>query len=142
MEIEKLLSPVVVRVEAGEPLTAAARRMWAHDIGALPVFDGQRLVGIITERDLVRAMTFHAAGGATVAAYMTNEPVTALAGEDAADVAERMLDLGIRHLPVTDGRRLVGMVSARDLLIEVAVHSRPAGTRMPADDQAGASAAS
>lgn len=126
MEIETLLSPVVVCAEAGEPLAAAARRMWAHDIGALPVLRGERLVGIITERDLVKAMAFGAGAGSTIAAHMTPNPVTVAPGDDAATVATRMLDLGVRHLPVTDGARLVGMVSARDLLMAAALAGRPA----------------
>lgn len=124
MVIEDLLSPLVVHAEATEPLAAAARRMWAHDIGALPVFDGQRLVGIITERDLVKAMTFRAGPDATVGAHMTPEPSTAAPGEDIGMVARRMLNLGVRHLPVVVGHRLVGMISARDLLMALAVPAR------------------
>lgn len=124
MVIENLLSPLVVRVDVAEPLTAAARRMWAHDIGALPVFDRERLVGIFTERDLVEAVTFRAGPDTTVAAHMTPEPSTAEPGEDVATVATRMLDLGVRHLPVAVGHRLVGMISARDLLMALAIPVR------------------
>jgi len=56
MKIEAIVTRLVVRAEASESLLAAARRMWAHDIGALPVFLGDTLVGIISERDVVTAL--------------------------------------------------------------------------------------
>jgi CBS domain-containing protein len=76
------------------------------------------LVGIVTERGLVRAIA-RAADPAEVpvAAYASSRPQTASVDQDAGAVVQRMLVLGVRHLPVTtsDGQ-LIGMVSMRDLL--------------------------
>jgi CBS domain-containing protein len=132
MEIEPLVTPLVVRAEGSESLAAAARRLWAHEIGALPVFDGDTLVGILSERDLVTATALGASSGAAVAAHMTPLPATAGPAESSAVVARRMLDLGVRHLPVVDGGRVVGMISATDLLTLVAWPERPAAESLQA----------
>lgn len=120
MEIESLATPLVVVAEASESLATAARRMWAHEIGALPVLDGGVLVGILSERDLVTAMALGSRTDAAVAAHMTHAPATAEPGEDTVCIARRMLDLGVRHMPVVKGGRVVGMLSASDLLAVVA----------------------
>ncbi len=93
MDIESLASPLVVVAEVSESLATAARRLWAHEIGALPVFDRGALVGILSERDLVTAMALGGGIDAAVAAYMTPIPATAEPGEDTVAVARRMLDL-------------------------------------------------
>ncbi len=120
MEIESIASPLVVTAEVSESLATAARRMWAHEIGALPVLDRGALVGILSEQDLVTAMALGGGIDAAVAAHMTLVPATAEPSEDTVAVARRMLDLGVRHMPVVDGGRVVGMVSASDLLNVVA----------------------
>lgn len=108
----------VFTAEADETLDEAADRMRWHAIGALPVFDdGHRLVGIITERDLTAAVADGADPAATqVADYMT--PAPAVLGPDSEFVvaARAMLELGVRHLPVVDGGRLVAVLSMRDVL--------------------------
>jgi CBS domain-containing protein len=120
MEIESLVTPLLVRAEASESLATVARRMWAHEIGALPVFADGRLVGILTERDLVTALALGSGAGAAVAAHMTRSPSTVSPTDEVSVVARRMLDLGVRHLPLVRGQEVIGMVSARDLLPLVA----------------------
>lgn len=93
--------------------------MESTQIGVLAVVDeAGRLVGIFTERDLVRAIARGAhPADVWVSAHASFRPETADVEEDSRDVARRMLELGVRHLPVTVGDdRLVGMVSMRDLL--------------------------
>lgn len=117
MKVHAMLSPGVISAEPSESLADAARRMRESQVGALAVIDGGRLVGILTERDLVDAMAEGLSPRVTsVAAYMTPEPVTVDSDDDCSDAALTMLELGVRHLPVTRGDALVGMVSARDLL--------------------------
>ncbi|HLH70969.1 MAG TPA: CBS domain-containing protein [Candidatus Dormibacteraeota bacterium] len=117
MEIRTFVRPEVIRGEVTEPLRVLAVRMRAHGIGALPLFEGERLMGILTERDVLAAVADGVAETAVAAAYMTPDPVTAEPWEDSTVVAERMLERGIRHLPVVEHGRLIGMVSARDLLV-------------------------
>jgi CBS domain-containing protein len=117
MQIRIVATPTVVQAEVGEPLVALARRMREHGVGALPVYDGERLVGIVTERDVVAAVADGVAGTALAEDRMTAEPATVSPLEDSSEVALRMVELGVRHLPVVDRGRVVGLVSARDLLL-------------------------
>jgi CBS domain-containing protein len=100
-----------------ETLEEAADRMSWHQVGALPVFDGQQLVGIITERDLTAALAEDAdLAGTPVSDYMTPAPTVLGPDSELAEAARKMLELGVRHLPVVQGGRLVGVLSIRDLL--------------------------
>lgn len=118
MRIGELTRQTVQTADLADTLTQAASHMRFADVSALPVTKAGRLVGILTERDLARA----AAEGVDpkthmVAAYMSLGPFVADPAEDSDDVVARMLDLGVRHLPMLDGDELVGMVSMRDLLL-------------------------
>ena len=108
---------VLITTERDDTLLDAAGRMNCYQIGALPVYEQHRLIGIITERDIVAAL----AEGAdpvttTVADSMTDRPVTVAPDDDLAVAIQRMADLGVRHLPVVEGYRLLGVLSMRDLL--------------------------
>jgi CBS domain-containing protein len=110
---------VLITAEPDDTLVDAAGRMNCFQIGALPVYELHQLIGILTERDIVAAL----AEGAdpkttTVAEYMTDRPVTVAPDDDLALAAHRMAELGVRHLPVVDRHRLVGVLSIRDLLVE------------------------
>ncbi|HEX8518999.1 MAG TPA: CBS domain-containing protein [Pseudonocardia sp.] len=89
-----------------------------YNVGAVPVLDGDALVGIVSERDIVRRL--HARGpglfDATVADLMTVDVVTCSPRDRAADLARVMTERRIRHLPVCDAGRLVGIVSIGDLV--------------------------
>jgi CBS domain-containing protein len=116
VKISELYHRDVLTAYADETVAAAARRMEQEAVGSPAVFEEGRLVGIVTERDLVRA----AADGADplttrVAAYMTHGVAIADAAEEASRVARRMINHGVRHLPVCQGDKVVGMISMRDL---------------------------
>src|SRR5438067_371075 len=118
MKISGIYRPEVVTAELSDNVSRAARRMRLHEISALPVVQHERLVGIVTERDITRAVAEEMdPNTATVADIMTQHPLVATPNEDAQAVATRMLEHGIRHLPVVDGHRLLGVISARDLLM-------------------------
>jgi CBS domain-containing protein len=107
---------VLVGTLPSERLLDAAIRMRRCDVSALPVSRGQRLVGIVTERDVVTAVADGVdPATSSVADYMTDRPVAVGPDEDVAVAARRMTELGVRHLPVVDAGRLVGMLSMRDL---------------------------
>ncbi len=111
---DQTIQSVSERVSARE----AAELMSQHRIAALPVMEGDGLVGIVTERDVTGRLV--AAGkdpeGTSVGEIMTRNPETV--GPDASpmDVLERMRSRGYRHIPVTDEQgRVVAIVGARDL---------------------------
>jgi CBS domain-containing protein len=94
-----------------------ANSMVKGRFGSAVVMEGSWLVGIFTERDVLRA----AASGSDltsspVSDWMTRDPVTAGPDVNADDAAETMMGQGFRHLPVVDGKTVLGIVSLRDIL--------------------------
>jgi CBS domain-containing protein len=121
MKVRELYTPHLLRADPGEDLAVAASRMEFHEIGALAVYERGRLAGIITERDILRAVGDGRNPELTpVAAYMVEDPVTVSPDTEASEAAATMVSLGVRHLPVVEGGGLVGMLSARDLLVDEA----------------------
>jgi CBS domain-containing protein len=117
MKVSDLAHHELFTAQEEETLDEAADRMSWHQVGALPVFEGQRLVGIITERDLTAAVAEGADPATTpVSDYMTAAPEVLQPDSELADAAHTMLQLGVRHLPVMQGGRLVGVLSMRDVL--------------------------
>jgi CBS domain-containing protein len=117
MRLKEVHRPELLTVDIDDNLAVAARRMEQAQVGALAVVAGERVVGLITERDVVRATARETdPAGVTVAAYSSG-PEPAGVEEASRQVVQRIPDLGIHNLPVTtsDGR-LIGMVSMRDLL--------------------------
>lgn len=111
-------------------LAEAARRLQARRVGAMVVVAGDRVVGIFSERDLVRAVAEDGAAALErpVSAYMTGQVVVALPTETVDELMGRMTDRRVRHLPVMRDERLCGIVSIGDL-----VKSRIAETVLEAE---------
>jgi signal-transduction protein with cAMP-binding, CBS, and nucleotidyltransferase domain len=119
MNVRSIFRPWVVSVDGDEQQAAAAERMQNEQVGSVVVTIGGRVAGILTERDLTRAI---AEGvdprGATAAEYMTTAPAAVHLDADIHEVASTMLEFECRHLPVMseDDQQVIGMVSIRDLL--------------------------
>jgi CBS domain-containing protein len=96
----------------------AARYMSERRVGAVSVLEGTRLVGILSERDIMgRVVARQLDPDRTrVADVMSRDLVVAQAGDSHEDGLRKMKQAGCRHLPVVEGDRLMGMVSLRDLL--------------------------
>lgn len=118
MRISELMQPEVWQTYPEESLADAAIRMRDHGVGSLPVFDGDDLVGILTERDVLWATADGAPPNVTaVGTYMSAPPIVVPPDADVVAACKLMVKHDIRHLPVVEAGRLKGMVSARDLLI-------------------------
>lgn len=108
----------VIAVQSIESVQAAAKKMAEHKIGALPVLEGERLVGIFTERDIIGKVV--APGLETSAVKVQDVMTTTLLFANADDTPDscsaKMKQANIRHLPVIEGEHLIGMLSIRDLL--------------------------
>jgi len=130
MKIRELYHRGVLTAYPDETVAMVAGRMQQEAVGSLAVIEEGRLVGIVTERDLVRAASDGADPlGTRVGAYVTHGVAVADADEEASRVVRRMLNFGVRHLPVFDGDKLVGMVSMRDLVaLEAWLPGEPAQT--------------
>ena len=107
----------VVSVRPDETVQVAIARMMEEGIGAVVVCEGPRLVGIFTERDVLRlAAEGSDFGSARLEDVMTRSPVTVEPDVHIVDAARMMGERGIRHLPVVEGENLHGMVGIRDVL--------------------------
>ena len=113
--VGEIMTADVLGLEPAAPLVDAAKRMHERRVGAAVVSERDRLVGIVTERDILRAVATGAIGG-SVADAMTHGPDTIGPDESAGQAAALMIHGGFRHLPVVDGGDVVGMVSIRDLV--------------------------
>jgi CBS domain-containing protein len=105
----------LLTVEETATLVDAAAAMTARTVGAVLVVANGRLTGILTERDVLRAVAAENVSG-RVADWMTRNPETVDADESAQQAGVVMIHGGFRHLPVIDGGKPVGIVSIRDLM--------------------------
>ena len=109
----------VYSVDADSSVLEAARFMMEHNIGAVPVLRNGELVGIFSERDVMnRVVAIGRMPGTTkVAEVMTPNPKAVSINETVDNSLFLMREHGFRHLPITDGKQLKGLVSLRDLLL-------------------------
>jgi len=105
-------------VGPGQTVADAARYMTERNVGAVCVLAGDRLVGILSERDMMKRVVAPNRDPATikVSEVMTPNPVIVEAGESRDKCAQIMKRAGVRHLPVIDGDKLLGLLSLRDIL--------------------------
>lgn len=115
--VRVIMSAPVASIEANATLADLAGLLTVELVGAVTIMNGDQIEGIVSERDIVRALAAGASPDDVWAAdVMTTEPITFDLDEPIANVAERMLDEGVRHMPVVSGGRVVGIVSERDVL--------------------------
>jgi CBS domain-containing protein len=115
--LEQIMTREVFLTEPGAAVSDVASRMLRGRFGSALVVDGPTLLGIFTERDVLRAAASAAdPASARVSDWMTADPVTAEPEMDADDAVEVMMSNGFRHLPVLDGARIAGIVSLRDIV--------------------------
>jgi len=125
--VGEAMSTTLLTVDATETLTDAAAQMDARGVGAVLVMNGERLSGILTERDVLRAVATGGVEGTNVGAWMTHDPDTIRPDERPGHAAAIMLHGGFRHLPVLDGDKAVGIISIRDLMRLVIDDEAPKG---------------
>ncbi len=114
-----------IEVAPEDTLGEVAERMSAVNVGAVVVKDYGRLIGILTERDMLKAMAARVhTSEARVRQWMTEDPITVPAETDVEEAAQIMLEHGFRHLPVVDeAGRVAGIASLRRV---VAARKAPA----------------
>jgi CBS domain-containing protein len=117
VKVRQVASRAVVIVGPTQTLREAARLMATHRVGSAVVQDAEHLAGILTERDVLKAV---AAGAepesSTVQDFMTSDVVTVGPEWDLIEAAGEMARRRIRHLVVYDGGQLLGILSVRDVL--------------------------
>ena len=116
MHVSDVMTEASVTESAGDSLRAAAERMWHQQTGSLLVTEDGRLTGIITERDILRAVALGAdPDRSTVDEFMTADVYTVPPDMPLQEAAREMAVRWIRHLPVVQDGKLAGVVSMRDV---------------------------
>jgi CBS domain-containing protein len=113
----EIVKPGFIAVAPEDTLGEVAERMSAQNVGAVVVKDFGRLIGVLTERDMLRAMAARVhTSDARVRQWMTENPITAGPDTTFEEAQRVMLDKGFRHLPVVDGDTILGIVSLRRIM--------------------------
>jgi CBS domain-containing protein len=117
MQISKIMSSKVQIADPNQSIREVAKLMAECDCGAMPVGENDRLVGVITDRDIaIRAVAAGKSPDTPVRDIMTKEVLYCFEDEDHDDVATNMAEVKVRRLPVLDAKkRLVGIISLGDL---------------------------
>ena len=115
MRISAIMTRAAVTDRPDDDLAAAARKMWEQQTGSLLVLQGEDLVGIVTERDVLRAVATGTPLDTPLSEVMSKDLITVEPGTSLREAARIMTERWIRHLPVLEAGRLVGVVSQRDL---------------------------
>jgi CBS domain-containing protein len=137
MQVADVMTRANVVDSPTDPLRSAADRMWKQQTGSLLVMDGDELLGIVTERDLMKAVARGADLDHTpVSSVMTTKVLTVSPQTSLPEAARHMATRWIRHLPVVDDEgRVIGMVSQRDLCgVLAALGSEGDLLEIPADE--------
>jgi CBS domain-containing protein len=125
--VGEVMTRNLLTVDPTETLHEAAEKMSERGVGAALVISNDHVSGILTERDVLRAVATGGVDGTHVAAWMTRDPETVDVGESTGQAAAVMIHGGFRHLPVLDGEKPVGIVSIRDLMKVVVDDESPRG---------------
>ena len=122
--VSKIMSKHPKTVGPAVSIVSAAKKMRTARVGSLLVKKGKQFVGIVTDTDIVRraVATSKPLGKLTVEKIMTT-PLCTIEGSESIDDAQEMMgDLGVRHLAVTKGGEIVGVVSVRDVMLSYRKH--------------------
>jgi CBS domain-containing protein len=115
MKISEVMTSAAVTDRPDDSLRQAAAKMREQQTGSLLVLDGEDLVGIVTERDVLHAVAIGTDLDIPISDVMSKDLITVEPATSLREAARIMTDKWIRHLPVLEGGRLVGIVSQRDL---------------------------
>ena len=121
------MSRDLLSVASDSTLAEAAGAMRARGVGAVLVLEQGSLDGILTERDILKAVATGSVEGARVADWMTRHPDTIESSDTTQHAAALMIHGGFRHLPVVDDGAVVGILSIRDLMRVALADSTPRG---------------
>jgi CBS domain-containing protein len=119
MKVREAMTSEVYLTRPDEPIREAARTMASVDFGALPVRDDERLIGMITDRDIaVRGVAEGKGPDTPVREVMSTDICYCFDDQELDEVAANMADIKVRRLPVVDrNKRLVGIVSLGDIAL-------------------------
>ncbi len=139
MKIEEIMSPECKYLDENASVVDAAKMMAAEDFGAVPIANGNKLVGMLTDRDIVMRAVAQGCDPAKVkvSEMMSGKVYYCYSDDDIDEIADNMAELQVRRMPVVDREKnLVGFVSLGDLSVRGAKRDAGdalAGISQPAD---------
>jgi CBS domain-containing protein len=118
MKINDIMTKGVIKVNAESSIQDVAKVLKDHNIGSVPVCREDKVVGIITDRDIVIRAIAEGNTSLNASDVMTSNPVTCSSNSDVEEVSRIMSERQIRRIPIVDNSNLVGMVALGDLAVE------------------------
>ena len=121
LELLKKRDATTYNLNPEDSVFAALQRLADHNVGAMMVMEGGKLVGVFSERDYTRkiALAGRSSKDTLVANIMTAQVLTVSPKSSTRECMELMSEKKIRHLPVVDGDKVLGMISIRDLMNDI-----------------------
>ena len=121
LELLKKRDATTYNLNPEDSVFAALQRLADHNVGAMMVMEGSKLVGVFSERDYTRkiALAGRSSKDTLVADIMTAQVLTVSPKSSTRECMELMSEKKIRHLPVVDGDKVLGMISIRDLMNDI-----------------------
>lgn len=128
MKVRDVMTRQIETVAPSSSVEEIARLMKRNDVGSIPVCEGQKVLGIITDRDIVLKVIADGKNVSSVSAkdIMTSQVITVTSDQDVHEAARIMADNQIRRLPVLEQGRIAGIVALGDLAVEK-IHINEAG---------------
>ncbi len=120
MLVKDIMSNNIVSLSSEDSIERAAQMMKQFDVGSIPVCSQEKLVGMVTDRDIILRSVATGTNGnkQKISEVMTSNPVTGNPDMDVHDAAKIMSDEQIRRLPIVQNNNLVGIVSLGDISVE------------------------
>ncbi len=117
-KLQDIMTKDCVTITKQDNIYEIAVKMKEHDIGFIPILDGKKLIGVVTDRDLVlRGYADKRSGSGSVEEVMSNQPIIATPETTVDEAARIMANKQIRRLPVVQNGELVGVVAIGDLAV-------------------------
>lgn len=120
MKVKDIMTKKVAYISPTASVVEAAQLMQKHNVGSIPVVDQNKVVGIVTDRDIVVRNVAHGKSpqATMVKDVMTSQVMTVSPDMDVNDASKLMAENQIRRLPVVENNQLVGMISLGDLAVD------------------------
>lgn len=118
MKLQDVMTKETFSCKPDDSIQEIAKVMKEHDIGSLPIVDNNKVIGIVTDRDIVLEAVAENKTDVTAKDIMTDNPITGNPDMDIEDASITMAEYQIRRLPIVDNEELVGFVAIGDLAVK------------------------
>ena len=116
MKVLEIAKKNVISLGPQATLEEAIKKMKENDVGSVVITKNGELLGILTERDVVRLIGSGVPLNVSLESVMNRNPITASPEDDVLVVAHKMVSHGLRHIPIVEKRKVIGIVSIKDVL--------------------------